>query len=465
MSHNNYREHEDGKNVLPIYGAVDAEETKASSDAEIEEEQSDASNEGQSKETEPQSPSENLQDISAQENNIEDEDDEKYFADEVQYTESDKRQNPVIARLLEVRKALTVDFEKPLRVSDQLIIMGVILTISIILFFFLYLTASIVNHSDAEEESSAVLSEETSTAPADENSNTGSQQSREASDKTNKTTGTSETSKKEVSYDIEMDTVEIDNDNIHYGYQVLVNKECQCFYEGENIVSLIDTRSSSYDITDDTVGLDENIIDKVNSMLDDFSNIYGNTDIMMACGYRSYEFQVQLYNDEVEAYGEEQADLWVAPPGFSEHQTGFAFDLNLNDDSGIAGIHYDGAGNYSWINENCCKYGFIIRYPRGKVDITGIEYEPWHFRYVGPAAAQYISENEMTLEEYLDIVHTYSPEKPLYISGDDGREWCVYYIEESGYDYTELTVPKDLNYEISGDNYSGYIITVEVNSE
>ena len=500
MSHNKYRYHKKGKRDLStdgqnnavensksetvgtenLSGAAEKIESQASGTGKLSrvqengesqtsgtEENSGAGYSRLSKNTEPKEQT-SSQDAQA-ENSYEDEDDEEYFSNEVQYGEPDNKPNPIITKLKDIRMALTVDFEKPLKVSDQLIIMGVILTISILLFFILYFAASLIQHKDGDE-SSAVLTEETGEVPADEKNNTASQQSKDISEKESKPSEKKEksepkktsSSQKEVSYDIEMESIYINNDKIHYGYQVLVNKECQCFYEGENIESLINTRSSSYDITDESVGLDENIIDNVNEMLDDFTNIYGNSDIMMACGYRSYELQVNLYNNEVDTYGEELADLWVAPPGFSEHQTGFAFDLDLNDGAGISGIHYDGIGDYSWINENCYKYGFIVRYPKGKVDITGIEYEPWHFRYVGPAAAYYISKKEMTLEEYIDIVHTYSPEKPLYITGDDDKKWCVYYIEESGYDDTELTVPKNLKYEISGDNYSGYIITVEL---
>ena len=91
----------------------------------------------------------------------------------------------------------------------------------------------------------------------------------------------------------------------------------------------------------------------------------------------------------------------VTVPGASEHQAGLAFDIISNDyvtlDEGFAETN---AGQ--WLSENSCKYGFILRYPKGKEDITGIEFEPWHFRYVGREAAEIINKEGITLEEFWD---------------------------------------------------------------
>lgn len=111
--------------------------------------------------------------------------------------------------------------------------------------------------------------------------------------------------------------------------------------------------------------------------------------------YRSYDYQVNLYNKYVERDGDE-ADIYSARPGFSEHQTGLCLDLNLIDSS------FEGTDEALWLQDNAYKYGFILRFPKGKEDITGYKYEPWHYRYVGKEAAKIIYEDDITLEEYYE---------------------------------------------------------------
>jgi len=118
--------------------------------------------------------------------------------------------------------------------------------------------------------------------------------------------------------------------------------------------------------------------------------LFGNS------GYRSYKSQENTYSNRVKSQGEKLADAYVAKPGFSEHQTGLCIDITNQDRNLIKGTK-----EANWLSENCYKFGFIIRYPYGKKSITGIEYEPWHIRYVGKNAAKYIHDNEITLEEYL----------------------------------------------------------------
>lgn len=121
-------------------------------------------------------------------------------------------------------------------------------------------------------------------------------------------------------------------------------------------------------------------------------------------GYRTHEAQQQMMDDKVNAYMAEGytrhkatqlAKKLVAEPGTSEHELGLALDIN-------AGTGSDNWGVYTWLADNAYKYGFILRYPQGKTNITGIDYEPWHYRYVGKEAAKEIFERKVTLEEYLE---------------------------------------------------------------
>ena len=110
--------------------------------------------------------------------------------------------------------------------------------------------------------------------------------------------------------------------------------------------------------------------------------------------YRDYNYQVNLYNKYIQRDGKEAADKYSARPGYSEHQSGLCSDLNNISDS------FDGTDEAIWLKNNAYKYGFILRFPKDKEDITGYKYEPWHYRYVGKDAAKIIYDDDITLEEY-----------------------------------------------------------------
>lgn len=114
-------------------------------------------------------------------------------------------------------------------------------------------------------------------------------------------------------------------------------------------------------------------------------------------GYRSYQTQTNLYNRYVAQYGESIANTFSAKPGQSEHQTGLAFDVGSIDNN------YGNTSAGIWLAQNAHKYGFIIRYPKGKEWITGYQYEPWHIRYLGTSVATDIYNKGVCLEEYLGI--------------------------------------------------------------
>lgn len=113
--------------------------------------------------------------------------------------------------------------------------------------------------------------------------------------------------------------------------------------------------------------------------------------------YRSYDYQVDLYNRYVEQDGKEAADTYSARPGFSEHQTGLVVDVDNNK---LSYTQFEDTDEYDWMMEHAHEYGFIERYPMGKEDITGYSYESWHYRYVGREIATYIKEHNITFDEY-----------------------------------------------------------------
>lgn len=117
--------------------------------------------------------------------------------------------------------------------------------------------------------------------------------------------------------------------------------------------------------------------------------------------YRDYAYQTNLYNNYVKKDGKEAADTYSGRPGFSEHQTGYAVDV-YNDDKSYTDFHL--TEEFKWMQENAKNYGFILRFPQGKENETGYQYESWHYRYVGLEAATYITEKNITLEEYYATV-------------------------------------------------------------
>lgn len=124
--------------------------------------------------------------------------------------------------------------------------------------------------------------------------------------------------------------------------------------------------------------------------------------LFIKSGYRSYETQKTIYNNYVARDGVAAADRYSARAGHSEHQTGLAFDLNSLDQS------FGQTPEGKWLAANCHKYGFIIRYPEGKENVTGYMYEPWHVRYLGVDVATKVFESGKCLEEYLGITSQYA---------------------------------------------------------
>ena len=142
--------------------------------------------------------------------------------------------------------------------------------------------------------------------------------------------------------------------------------------------------------------------DAMNKMFADASSVGLN--IYLSSGFRSYYTQKSLYNNYVAIDGKENADTYSARPGHSEHQTGLAFDVNQVDNS------FDNTNEAIWLSNNCYKYGFILRYPKGKTNETGYMYESWHFRYVGQNLASKLYNNGdwITLESYFGIESKYN---------------------------------------------------------
>ncbi len=135
-------------------------------------------------------------------------------------------------------------------------------------------------------------------------------------------------------------------------------------------------------------------------MCDDIQKEEGEVKLRMyaSSAYRDYAYQEDLYNSYVNRYGEEEADKIAARPGHSEHQTGLTVDMASTANGGLS--KFGDSPEYQWMLNNAHRYGWILRYPEGKEDITGYSAEPWHWRYVGVDLATKIHNSKLTFDEY-----------------------------------------------------------------
>lgn len=229
------------------------------------------------------------------------------------------------------------------------------------------------------------------------------------------------------------------------------------FSFGEN-VSVYGAKSGSYSVRDTNVALNSEVVTALNTMLDDFSAYQnGKRSLIVLEGLRTYDEQLEILNEKIAKLGENQTI--AQKPGYSEHHTGLAMDIDLYID-GIVST-FTGEGEYAWVFENAHKYGFILRYPADKESITGISYESWHFRYVGIPHAEYMYKNGLTLEEYIDTLALYPFESAhlTVTSETDGATYEVYSVAVP-LDGTPVPVPTDKSYTLSGDNNGHVIVTV-----
>ena len=181
------------------------------------------------------------------------------------------------------------------------------------------------------------------------------------------------------------------------------------------------------------------------------------------------------FDNMMKVYGNESpvtiTSAYRAPNGTagnSDHQSGYLLALGTADGAPLA----ETVNKDHWIFKNCHKYGFVIRYPEGKQDITGVgkggafaDYDYTEaIRYVGVAHATYMTENNLCLEEYVERVKNYSQDSQLKINGTDGNLYSVYYVPAASSEITQFKVPSNYQYEVSGNNASGFIVTVNLSA-
>ena len=172
--------------------------------------------------------------------------------------------------------------------------------------------------------------------------------------------------------------------DVHKGYLILVNYQNAFTFDTDFVIQpFYGNRNNSYKLRDTLVSLDAYAMDWCNQMMAAFEAETGYHDILVNSAYRTLEEQEEIYSSRVEDYGEEYAKNYVAVPGYSEHHTGLAIDFTIYTDDNESKTFDDMTDYPLWLSENGHRFGYIQRYPSDKVDITKINYENWHYRYVG----------------------------------------------------------------------------------
>ena len=252
----------------------------------------------------------------------------------------------------------------------------------------------------------------------------------------------------------------MDDAEIGDGPLALVNNDNEYKGSGDDLVSVYDIKdedgTDSYTVMSADVKLKTDAAKALNEMVKAFAKEKGHDDIVVDGGYRSKEEQQELYD----AAEDKSA---AAKPGCSDYHAGCSIDFGISSDDGTV-ADFDGTGDYAWFEQNCYKYGFVLRYPEGKQDKTGYDYRPWHFRYVGKEHAYYMTKNGLCLEEYIETLKNYTYEKEhLTFQDDENNYYEVYSFpkDTENKDMTMVAVPSGIPFQVSGDNIDSFIISFD----
>jgi zinc D-Ala-D-Ala carboxypeptidase len=240
----------------------------------------------------------------------------------------------------------------------------------------------------------------------------------------------------------ESESIKVKPEKIYQGNLLLVNSEYPVHEQSikSDVVNLFEHKvlTKGYGLLEQDIYLSEVVAQAFSKMVaaarDDGINHF-----IISSGFRSFDEQSALY--------QEMGSDYALPAGYSEHNLGLSIDV------GSTLMKMEEAPEGQWIEENAWEHGFILRYPKDKTDVTGIQYEPWHIRYVGLPHSAIMKAKNFVLEEYLDYL-----QDEQYISANvDGKTYTVSYYPVSK--NTTIKIPKNSKYKLSGNNIDGVIVT------
>ncbi|MCY9668551.1 D-Ala-D-Ala carboxypeptidase VanY [Paenibacillus alginolyticus] len=241
----------------------------------------------------------------------------------------------------------------------------------------------------------------------------------------------------------QMKELKVAKDQIYKGDLLLVNKEHPVPPGGEetDAVNLLEHKEllNGFIVLDKTIQLSPDLVQKFSKMIRAAEND-GVSRFLISSGYRDNKEQNKLY--------QQMGAKYALPAGYSEHNLGLSLDI------GSTQAEMSQAPEGKWLKKNAWRFGFILRYPGNKTAITGIQSEPWHFRYVGLPHSAIMQEKNFVLEEYLD----YLKEKKTISTTVDHQTYEISYYPVSK--NTTVPVPANGRYQLSGNNIDGVIVTV-----
>ncbi len=251
-----------------------------------------------------------------------------------------------------------------------------------------------------------------------------------------------------------MERIILEQKDIYKGTLILVNREYPVHrFNNEKHLRLVQALEGHPEIL-----LEKRAGGMLQKLIGDLG---GNHSIIPVSGFRPLKEQEQIYKDSLAENGREFTNKYVALPGHSEHQTGYAIDLaQIHDqiDFICPDFPYDGiCGKF---RELAGAYGFIERYQEGKEHITGIGHEPWHFRYVGYPHAAIINREGFSLEEYIEELKNYPYGGKHLIYEYKGQSIEIFYVNVLEAVYEEIQLREEFPYQISGNNGDGVIVTI-----
>lgn len=247
-----------------------------------------------------------------------------------------------------------------------------------------------------------------------------------------------------------------DNQSVYSGPLIVVNNQTEYKGTEDNLVSMYDILqqdgTKDYLVMSSDVKVRADAAEALNNMVKAFASETGHKDIIVDGGYRSVSYQQELYD----AAEDKSA---AAQPGFSDYHTGYSVDFSISQEDGSV-LDFAGTEDYAWFENNCYRYGFVLRFPEGKKELTGYDYRPWHFRYVGLSHAFYMYTNNLCLEEYVAKLKDYEYTKThLTFTDDNGNKYETYYYPMDASTSSSIIAVPDAEYQVSGNNTDGFIIT------
>lgn len=248
-----------------------------------------------------------------------------------------------------------------------------------------------------------------------------------------------------------MKTITLLKENIYKGNLLLINSDFAIQTSEESGLVPVDARFYDVRVKREVANILQYMFNKIDCL----------DEIVPVSGYRSASEQIQIYENSLKDCGENFTKKFVALPYHSEHQTGLAIDLALKKDViNFICPDFPYEGVCDDFRKAAPKYGFVERYKSDKETITGIAHEPWHFRYVGYPHSKIMSQNNFSLEEYIQFVKNYTYENAFFSLCKNEKIVEIFYVPMDEADSVTISLPKQALYQISGNNTDGFIVTL-----